>query len=201
MTTTLENLGITYKTDTEGNRLLTLPDEAHARVLRFIAETSVKSTADIAAAAQEGHDSILAGIDGLSDAQAAWKPAPDVWCALQLMAHVVTVKRIMPVLSRALGSGALPPGFGPQFEEAKAQDGVTAASFGTIAEARDAAEAAHRDMLDVIGGLDDAATELKFSHFVFGSMNAREWACFYRVHDADHGPALFRLRDLPGFPK
>lgn len=201
MTTTLENLGLMYVTDAEGNRRLKLPDEAHARVLKFISETSLKSTAEIAAAAQEGHDSILVGIDGLSDEQAAWKPAPDEWCALQLMAHVVTVKRIMPVLSRALGKSELPPGFGPQFEEAKAQDGVTAASFTTIGEAREAAETAHRDMLSVIGGLDDAATELTFRHFVFGAMNSREWACFYRVHDADHGPALFRLRERADFPR
>jgi hypothetical protein len=117
------------------------------------------------------------------------------------MAHVVTVKRIMPVLSTALGKSELPPGFGPRLEESKAQDGVTAASFSTISEAREAAEAAHRDMLQAIAGLDDAQTELKFSHFVFGAMNAREWACFYRVHDADHGPSLFRLRSLPDFPR
>jgi hypothetical protein len=201
VTTTLENLGLMYVIDADGTRRLKLPDEAHERVLKFIAETSAKSTADIAAAVQEGHDSILAGINGLSDKQAAWKPAPDEWCALELMAHVVTVKRIMPVLSTALGKGELPPGFGPQFEEAKAQDGVTAASFATIGEAREAAEAAHRDMLSVIAGLDDAATELKFRHFVFGAMNAREWACFYRVHDADHGPALFRLRERADFPR
>jgi hypothetical protein len=197
MTTTLENLGLTYKVDADGNRMLTLPDEAHARVMKFIAERSAKSTAEIAAAAQEGHNSILAGIDGLSEEQAAWKPAPDEWCALELMAHVVTVKRIMPVLSTALGEGELPPGFGPQFEEAKAQDGVMAASFATIGEAREAAQAAHRDMLAVIARLDDAATELTF---VFGSMIARVWACFYRVHDADHGPALLRLRRRADFP-
>jgi DinB superfamily len=201
VTTTLENLGLMYVTDADGNRRLKLPEEAHARVLKFIAETSAKSTAEIAAAAQEGHDSILSGIEGLSDEEASWKPASGEWSALELMAHVATVKRILPVLSTALGKSELPPGFGPQFEEPKAQDGITTTSFTTVDEARDAAEAAHRDMLAVIAHLDHAATDLTFRHFVFGAMNAREWACFYRVHDADHGPALLRLRERADFPR
>jgi hypothetical protein len=198
---TLGDLGIGYIIDAEGKRQLTMPDEARQRVLTFISETSARTIDDIAAAANEGHASILQGLEGLSDEQARWKPNPDDWCVLEIMAHVVTVKRIMPVLATALGKGEMPPGFGPEFEEASRQDGVTAASFSTLAEAREASEAAHRNMLDVIARLDEADLSLQFRHFVFGAMNAREWACFYRVHDADHGPALFKLRAMADFPR
>jgi hypothetical protein len=196
----IDNLGISYAIGEDGAPHLTVPDGMRDFVVNFIRTTAVKTPAEIAAVAQEGQDNILRGLAGLSDAQAQYKPAAGDWAILDATAHIVTVKRLMPVLCNALAQGALPPGFGPQLEEERAQDGVTAASFTSVAEARDAAEAAHLDMLAFIERMDQAQTGLRFSHYFFGSMNAREWACFYRVHDGDHGPHLMKIRQSHGFP-
>jgi hypothetical protein len=190
----MDDLHIAYKTGADGERHATLPDETIQYVKDFIRETSGKSAAEIAAVVQEGHDIVLSHLEGLSDDQARTRITPDDWSVLEAMAHVVTVKRIMPVLARSLASGELPPGFGPQLEEERAQDGVTAASFSTVAEAREAAEGAHNDLLDFIRGpMDGASLELRFKHFFFGPLNAREWACFQRIHDGDHIGQLTRI--------
>jgi len=194
------NLRITYTTTPEGERKASIPDDASTFVLDFIRETAAKTPDEIAATVQDGHDAVIRNLAGLSDAQARFKPSPGDWSVLETMAHIVTVKRIMAALSTSLGSGKLPPGFGPQFEEERAQDGVTAVRFDTIAGARDAADAAHRDLLAFIAGVDSADTTLTFRHFFFGAMNARQWACFQYIHDGDHAPQILRIRQSAGFP-
>ena len=51
-----------------------------------------------------------------------------------------------------------------------------------------------------IAGVDAADMSLTFRHFFFGAMNAREWSCFQRIHDGDHGPQILRIRASAGFP-
>jgi hypothetical protein len=196
----VDDLKITYATDAEGVRRGTIPNDTFAAASSFIRETAKKSATEIAAAVQEGHDAVLRNIAGLTGAQARHKPAPDDWSALETMAHIVTVKRIGVALATSLASGTLPPGFGPHFEEERAQDGVTVVRFDAIADAREAAESAHGDLLALSGKVDDADLETRFRHYIFGSLNAREWACFQRVHDGDHFPQLARIRESAGVP-
>ena len=191
---------ITYSTDSDGNRKFHMSEEARTAVLDFIHDTAAKSPTEIAAIVQAGHDAVLRNIAGLTDAQAQHKPSAEDWSVLETMGHIVTVKRVMATLAASMAAGALPPGFGPQFEEERAQDGFIAATFTTVAEARDAADAAHRDLLAVIEKVDDANTEVRFKHFFFGALNAREWCCFQRIHDGDHGPQLAKIIASPGFP-
>lgn len=196
----IDDLGLSYTTDEHGNQQLQLHPGMREFVIEFIRTTAVKSPAEIAAVVQQGQDNVLRNINGLTDEQAQFKPAPDQWCILDAMAHIVSVKRMMSRLSSGLGRGEMPPGYGPHLEEAKSQDGITIAKFDTIADARDAAVEAHADMLDCISRLDGAQTELRFSHFFFGAMNSREWCVFYRVHDGDHAPHILKIRNAPGFP-
>ena len=150
---------------------------------------------------QEGHDALIAALADVSETQAAHKPSADDWSVLELMAHVVTTKRIVAALAATLGDGELPPGYGPEFEEERAQDGVTVARFATLGEARAAADAAHADLLAFIRGIGDATNvDVRFKHFVFGALNSREWAVFQRIHDGDHTPQLLRMKAAPGYP-
>jgi hypothetical protein len=194
------DLQITYELGADGVRHLRMPEEVKVFVRNFVAEHAAKAPAEIAAVVQAGHDPIARQLEGLSDEQARFKPAPDQWSVLELMQHVVTVKQVCAGLCTSLGSGQMPAGFGPEWLEEKAQDGVTVVRFETVAEARDAVEKAHKACLAVIEKLDAAQLDVTFSHFVFGPMNARQWAVFGRVHDEDHGPQLARILASPGFP-
>jgi hypothetical protein len=96
----------------------------------------------------------------------------------------------------------MPEGFGPQWEEAAAQDGITVVRFETLADARAALEAAHEDWLTFIRGFNDATnTELQFRHYIFGAFNAREWAVFQRVHDINHTPQIGEIKASSGYPR
>jgi len=194
-------LGLKYLVDSDGKKRLTIPDDRRAFAVSYIRDGGARSPAEIEAIVQQGHDELLAALDGLSEPQAAHKPAADDWSVLELMAHVVTTKRIIATLAASLGEGKLPPGFTAELEEESRQDGVTVARFDALAAARDAADAAHRDQLRFIRGLDDSTNvDVRFKHFVFGALNCREWAAFQRVHDADHTPQIGAIRASSGFP-
>ncbi len=196
----MNELNFSYATDAGGDRRVVLSDDALAYVTNFVRDTAATSAAEIAAVAQEGHDAVIRNIDGLTDVQARYKPSPDDWSVLEAMAHIVTFKRINVALTSNLGAGTLPPGFGPQLENENAQYGITLAKFETIAEAREAAESAHKELLAVIAKIDDADRDTRFTHFAFGAMNAREWASFQRIHDGDHFPQLAKITSSARFP-
>jgi hypothetical protein len=187
------DLGIQYTRQPDGSKRASIPDRSREWALSFIKEHAAKPPAEIEAVVQEGHDQIIRLLDGLTDEQAASHPAEDEWSVLDAMAHVVSTKQIMVALIGSLSQGALPPGAGPEWEEESRQDGVTIRTFATVAEARDAANEAQRQLLDLIAGIDAANSEMRFKHYIFGPMNAREWCVFQRIHDGDHTPQIERL--------
>jgi hypothetical protein len=187
------DLGIQYTRQPDGTKRASIPDRSREWALSFVREHAAKSPAEIAAVVQEGHDRIIRLLDGLTDEPAPARPAADEWSVLDAMAHVVSTKQIMVALIGSLSQGALPPGAGPEWEEESRQDGVTITTFTSVAEARDAANDAQRQLLDLIADIDAANTEMRFKHYIFGAFNAREWCVFQRVHDGDHTPQIERL--------
>ncbi len=195
------NLDLTYTTDADGTSVMSLPDETRAWVIDYVRENAQKPPAEMEAIVQEGKRQLSAALDGVSEGQAAFKPSADEWSILDVIAHEVSVKRSIGALIAAMRDGALPPGFGPHFEEAKAQDGFIAARFDTLAEAREAAQAAHDGIAAFVRGIDASANrELTFRHYYFGAFNAIEWAIFLRIHDDTHTPQIAKIKAAPGYP-
>jgi hypothetical protein len=194
-------LGLKYDIGPDGAKTVTIPDDRRAAVIAFVREGAAGTPGQIESVVQEGHDALLAALEGVSEAQAAFKPAADDWSILELMAHVVSTKQIVATLCRSLGEGRLPPGFGPQFEEQAAQDGVTITRFATLAESLSAAGAAHADLLTTTRGLGSATdADVRFRHFLFGALNCREWAVFQRIHDGDHTPQIASIKAAAAYP-
>jgi hypothetical protein len=195
------NLQLKYVTDEQGERHLTISPDQRARVITYVQEGGAASKERIEEILEEGHAQFASALEGLTEAQAQFKPGPEDWSVLELMAHAVTVKRAVTGLCESMSKGALPPGIGPEFEEERRQDGMTLVKFNTLAEARAADDEAHTAMVAFVRSLDGSANlEMRFKHFLFGPMNCREWACFQRVHDGDHAPQIAAIRASRGFP-
>jgi hypothetical protein len=195
------DLELTYIKNPDGSKTLTIPDERRAAAIAFFRQGGTKRASEIETIVNDGHDALLGALDGISEPQAAFKPEPDEWSVLELMAHVVTAKQIVGVLAGALAQGQLPPGFGSPLEASSAQDGVTVVHFDTLAAARDASVAAHAVLLDFVRAADGPVNaDMTFRHFIFGALNCREWAVFQRIHDDDHRPQIAAIRAAPGYP-
>ena len=195
------DLRLTYAAGPDGTKVMSMPDEIRDWVIAFVRDNARKSPSEIEAVVQEGQRELLAALEGVSEAQAAYKPGADDWSILELVAHEVSVKQVIGTLAAALRNGALPPGFGPHFEEAKAQDGFIVTRFDTLARAREAAQAAHDAIVTFVRGFDGSVnTDLTFRHYYFGAFNAREWPVFLRIHDGDHTTTIGKIKAAAGYP-
>ena len=194
------DLKIRYSRQADGTKKASIPANTREWALSFIQEEAGKPPSAIEAVVQAGQDELLGIIAGMSDDQACFTSGTEEWSALDVMAHVVTTKQVVVGLCRSLGQGVKPPGFGPEWEEESAQDGISTTSFSSINAARDAAQAAQRELVELIRDLDRANTDVRFSHYIFGPLNAREWAVFQRIHDGDHIPQIERIVASPDFP-
>lgn len=178
--------------------MTTAQDELIQRVGGYIRHNATKEPAAIRELVIEGHARLAGLLSGLSAAQATFKPAPDVWSALEVMAHVVTAKRGVARICARLARGEQVANFGGEGEE---QNGVTRGAFASLAEATAAAETADQELVAFIDGLsDEANTTTRYKHFLFGDLNCREWAVFQRVHDGDHSNQMQQITSAPGYP-
>ena len=178
-----------------------LPSEARERVTGYIKHNAGKSSEAILDLVQHGHQQMMDMIDGLSEAQATFKPGPDDWSVLDTMQHVVAAKKGVARMCEALARGEKPGGIGGEGEDQQKQDGVTGREYATLAEAAEAAVAAQEELAASVNGLSEASnTEETHDHFLFGPLNCREWAVFQRVHDGDHGGQIEKIKAADGFP-
>jgi hypothetical protein len=175
--------------------------ELRERVGAYITHNAAKSPDALRALVERGHADLLAAFEGLSQAQATFKPAPDVWSVLQVLDHVVTAKRGVARICARLARGDVPPGTG-QEGDAQGQDGITARHFATVEEAAAAANVEQEGLLAFIDSITpETNVEARFTHFVFGALNCRGWAAFQRVHDGDHMGQIRQVLESPGFPQ
>ena len=176
--------------------------EIRERVRGYITHQAAKDPAAIRNIVQEGHQQLHAQIDGLSDAQASFKPAPDVWSVIEVLRHVEDAKRGVARICEMLARGDSPAGFGAEGQAEKRQLGRTGrGELATLGELRDAIETAHAQLIAFIDAMsDEANTESRYEHGFFGMLNCREWAAFQRVHDGDHTRQIEQVKASPGYP-
>jgi hypothetical protein len=175
------------------------PADIVERMTGYIKHNAAKSPADLHALVQAGHDHLSSLLDGLSPAQASFKPADDVWSMLELLHHVVSAKGGVARICERLARGEAIAGQGREGDE---QDGILRGDgFTSLADARAAMDVAHGELLDFLDHrLAAADMATRFNHFVFGDLNCAEWAAFQRVHDGDHANQIEQIKAAAGYP-
>ncbi len=172
--------------------MVSVPDDLKERVLSYIARQSEKQPEGIAGVVEQGHDQLVALLEGLSDEQAAFKASADDWSVLEVLRHVVGGKRGVARRCSVLARGEASASFEPADEV-----GV----FASLSEARAALDAGHQELLSSVRALTpDANVDVTFDHTFFGPLNCREWAVFQRVHDGDHAGQIEKIKAADGFP-
>jgi hypothetical protein len=174
-------------------------EELLKRAGAYIEHNAGKEPAELRGLVQQGNTQLLSLLDGMSPAQARYKPGPDDWCVIEVLQHVATAKRGVARICARLAAGEAMAGTGREGDE---QDGVMGPkTFATVAEACDAIGSAHEGLLAFIDGpLATANVDTRFRHFIFGDLNCREWTAFQRIHDGDHTNQIQQIIAAPGYP-
>ncbi|MFQ5879441.1 MAG: DinB family protein [Dehalococcoidia bacterium] len=169
-------------------------EERRQQVLSYVKHQAEKDIADIKVLVQEEWGRLQALIEGLTQAQADFRPGPDQWSAAEVVRHLTLsnqrVRDRIAALARGQAidvptrPGTLPSDEGLPFNEVAQQ-------FQEVAE----------EIMAVVDGCDPWANlDLTSAHGVFGPLNWRQWLAFLRVHGRDHSQQVEGIKNAPAFP-
>jgi len=163
---------------------------------RIVEEAARSTWLDLWPRVIGGRAELLAALDGMSEAQARWRPPSGegeaAWSALEAARHIQAYTHNVLAIIEATARG----------EPAPKDPPGALAEAPTLDDARRAALAVSTLLASVHGRLPEPPNlSVTVPHAFFGPLNCREWYAFLRLHDSDHRRQLERLKAMPGFPK
>jgi hypothetical protein len=158
---------------------------------------------------------VLQEADGLSQAQADWRPSPDDWSVGEILHHLtlaeINTGKLTSKLLKETGGAVAPyppgldgfaplPAWPPGPREAppvvRPEKGHPIAQLlHDMRAARDRS----RQSLERLATVDPRA--FTWRHFTLGEMDLGQWWMLQAQHDRDHLQQLRRIRKMPGFPR
>jgi hypothetical protein len=168
-------------------------------VRAFLRAESDEPFAVLVPKAEQAHRDLRAALDGVSEAQAEFRPGvgegEDAWGIAEVLRHIISVENIMAERLRALGAGAplnLKPGYAGYMEDVETRH---------LPELITAVTSSRETLLAAIREIDgherlDTVNE----HRRFGDLNCRGWLAMHTLHLADHARQIGKIKQLAGYP-
>lgn len=136
---------------------------------------------------------LLDSLEGVSDAEADWSPAPEEWSIKETALHILKNSRSARRLVQALSAG-----------ETGDSSGIEPPRETTDAPIEELRVQLRDD------GIEWAAAILELPptppttptapHSMFGELHARAWYLFQRTHDLDHKGQIEQVKAASGYP-
>jgi hypothetical protein len=158
---------------------------------------------------------VLTAVDGVTEPQARWKPAPERWSILEYIEHLaVSDDALVALVKRSLQS----PAQTETIEERRAREqkiretpiprGVNrapenlkpVARFQTLGEALSAFLAARERTVEYARSTEDDLRCHFVPHPVLGQLDAFQWLCGNARHAETHAAHVVEIRGMPDFP-
>ena len=169
-------------------------DDARQRLISYLGHQASKDVPVLVELIEEQRATLLGLLDGVSEEQAAFHPAPDQWSIADVLRHVIAAEEGVARIVASLVRGVVPEGQRALGSHIPDEGQPLAALIERL-------RAAHADLLERVRGWpaspDLAAT---FEHPFFGPLNCKGWVAFQRLHDADHTGQLEQIKAAPGYP-
>jgi hypothetical protein len=158
-------------------------------------------------------DEFLASLDGVSDAQARWRPAPDQWSVLDCAEHVAVAERGM---LRLITKQATPrtAGARPDREEqvvaamldrsrriSAPQPTHPRGRFATLDEAADRFRMNRQATASFVAACEIDLRTLEVQHPVSGLLTANECLSMLAAHPSRHAAQVRGIRARSDFPR
>lgn len=179
---------IAYFLDSEGNRLALFDHQFRPR----LQQQGAQSNAELGGRLGEMEARTFAAIAGLSEEQAAYRPAPGEWPILGHLAHIVDTLESCGVVAGDLAEGREPP------RDRLLQKEYAVTLLAPMTEGLREAFAGAQAWLADLPAAQDGGSELR--HGVFGHLNHREWAAFMLFHVGMHVGQVQAIKEGAGFP-
>ena len=171
-----------------------LPEDARQQVVSYVKHQASKSTADLLGLIDRAAGWIEKSLEGVSESQAQFCPAPGEWCIADVLRHVDASMRGTARLVSALAAG--------ESVNAKMADPPVDSGRKTLAELRDGVAQSFDDVRAAVAAIPEgAASGATAYHPFFGDLTCKEWAAFVYVHSRDHADQIEKVKASPSFPR
>ena len=161
-----------------------------------------------------GRQALLAAIEGLSDAQAAFKPSPETWSVLECVEHVaVSERQMLTMIERAeIAEGQQPPSLdrdrsfvcraGDRARKFSAPDSARPKSrFATLEDARRKFLENRERTLAFVEQSPENLRERRLVHPIAGPIDAYCCLLLIAAHPSRHAAQILEIRSRAAFPK
>ena len=169
-------------------------EDARQRLVSYLGHQAAKDVPVLVELVEEQRARLLALLEGLSEEQVAFRPAPDQWSIADVLRHVIAGEEGVARIVESLARGVVPEGQREMGRQTPDEGQPLAALIERL-------RAARADLLARVRGWpaspDLAAT---FEHPFFGPLNCKGWLAFQRLHDADHIGQLEQIKAAAGYP-
>ena len=165
---------------------------------------------------EESRAEFLAAVDGLTEAQWKWKPAPDRWSVGEVAEHVVlaeagqfaNVKKCITATAdpdwEAKSKGKterLVAVLAPRLGRAQAAEAIVPKGAMTQAEARDRFLKLRAEIVKFTAETDAPLKQGIVDNSFFGPLNGCQWLIYAPLHTMRHDKQIAEVKATPGYPR
>lgn len=165
---------------------------------------------------EESRKKFLFAIDGVTEQQWKWKPAPDRWSVGEIAEHVVLAEASQfGNVKKAL---SLPPNPGwdqetsgktarleavlaPRLGKAQAAEALVPKGEMTLGQVRERFERQRTEILKFAAETDLPLKQHTLSNAFFGTLNAYHWLIYAPLHTMRHEKQIAEVKGTTGYPK
>lgn len=166
---------------------------------------------------EESHKEFLAAIDGVSDAQWKWKPAPERWSVGETAEHIVLAEALLFGIVR--NAIVAPPNTAWEEQtkgktefiirvmpsrqgKAVAPEPIVPHEDLTRAQVKERFEKQRIDIVNFASETQTALKEHTVAHPfpVFGTLNAYQWLIYVPLHTIRHDKQIAEVKATRGYP-
>ncbi|MBI4910734.1 MAG: DinB family protein [Acidobacteria bacterium] len=180
-----------------------MSDTERAKVLQYLDESRTE---------------FLAAIDGLTEAQWKWKPAPERWSVGEVAEHIVKAEAaLFGNVTKALASAANPNWeaktkgktetiervMAPRLGKAQAPEALVPGGGMTIADAKAIFEKQRAGMLEFVKTTSAPLKQHTVEHpfQFFNTLNGYQWLIYSPLHTMRHNKQIAEVKATAGYPK
>ena len=165
---------------------------------------------------EQSRKEFLAAIDGLSDQQWKWKPAPDRWSVGEVAEHIVLAEASQfATVQKALASAPDPDWetktkgkterlvavLAPRLGKAQAPEAIVPKSGLTKAQVQERFERQRAAIVKFATETDAPLKQYIVDNAFFGPLNGYNWLIYAPLHTMRHDKQIAEVKATPGYPK
>ena len=167
---------------------------------------------------EESRQEFLAAIDGVSEGQWKWKPAPERWSVGETAEHIVLAEAMLfATVKQALAASPNPSWeeqtkgktellervLAPRLGKAQAPEAIVPRSGLTLEQVRERFETQRAEIVKFARETDAPLKEhtVQNPFPVFGTLNAYQWLIYAPLHTERHDKQIAEVKATAGYPQ